>query len=78
MREAEQHGDDAVAPISPSDTERVSTVPFTQLGFASPRMPTPLGGGVDINVEIEDAAPSDDAADGGSQEQDPPSTDDER
>jgi hypothetical protein len=58
IREAELQDDAAVEAAEHPDTEKMSVTPFVTLGIPAPRMPTPLGGGVDI--EIEDGYGQDD------------------
>lgn len=55
IRDAEQH-DSAVVQAEDGhpDTEKVAGAPLLSLGFPSPRMPTPLGGGVDVLFDDED------------------------
>jgi len=54
IREAAQHDDAAVEAADHPDTEKVSAAPFVALGIPAPRMPTPLNGGVDIDLDSDD------------------------
>src|ERR1044071_7650917 len=54
IREAERHEDAAVETADHLDTEKVSATPFVTLGIPAPRMPTPLSGGVDIDLDGDD------------------------
>ena len=55
IREAQQHESAAVeAEDERPDTEKVTGAPLLSLGFPSPRMPTPVGGGVDVTFDDDD------------------------
>jgi len=55
IREAHQHDSAAVeAEDERPDTEKVTSAPLVSLGFPSPRMPTPIGGGVDVSFDDDD------------------------